>query len=139
MYYNSVGRNCNLIIGVTPDRSGLIPEADVKRLAEFGAEVKRRFGKSIAETSGNADAIELDLDTPQKIEHIIIMEDIRQGERVREYHVDGFANNDWKELCAGSSIGHKRIEKFAPVEVAKIRLHCTKTTATPQIRKLAVY
>ena len=52
MYYGSVGRGCNLILNGNIDRDGLVPEADMKRLKEFGDEIRRRFGKSVAETSG---------------------------------------------------------------------------------------
>ena len=30
MYYNSVGRNANLMIGAVPDTDGLVPEPDFK-------------------------------------------------------------------------------------------------------------
>ena len=42
-------------------------------------------------------------------------------------------------LNNGISIGHKRIQQFKPVEVAKVRFRCTKSVATPKIRKMAVY
>ena len=41
--------------------------------------------------------------------------------------------------CRGQSIGHKRIERFPPVEATKIRLRITGSVAPPLIRKLAVY
>jgi alpha-L-fucosidase len=37
MYYRSVGRGAVLLLNNTPDPSGLIPEADARRSAEFGA------------------------------------------------------------------------------------------------------
>ena len=43
MYYNSVGHNSSLILGLTPNSDGLLPEPDVKRLKEFGDEIKNRF------------------------------------------------------------------------------------------------
>jgi alpha-L-fucosidase len=139
MYYKSVGRNCNMLVGITPDRTGLIPEADFKRAAEFGAEVKRRFGKSLAETAGRGGEIELALEKPARIDHVILMEEIAEGERVREYAVDGMVGGQWKTLCTGQSIGHKRIERFEPTEVSKVRFRCLKAIAEPRIRKLAVY
>lgn len=42
-YEKSVGRNATLIIGLTPDPSGLLPKGDVQRLKEMGNEIKRRF------------------------------------------------------------------------------------------------
>jgi len=139
MYYQSVGHGAVLLLNNTPDPTGLIPEADVKRSAEFGTEIKRRFGKSLAETQGEGDTVELDLGKPLVIDHVITMEDIAQGERVLEYVLEGFAEGQWKELAKGTAIGHKKIDRIEPVTVSKVRLHCLKSADTPQIRKLAVY
>ncbi len=139
-YTQSVGRNCNLMLGLTPDPSGLLPEPDAKRCAEFGKELRRRFAAPLAETDGKGEHVELALPKPARIDRVIVMEDIRHGERVREYAVEGLVpGNTWQNLCGGTCIGHKRIEQFAPVQVAKIRLRVTKSVAQPVIRKLAAY
>ncbi len=139
MYYTSVGRNCNLIVGVVINPDGLVPEPDVIRLDEFGREINDRFGKSLAETNGEGEMLELKLNPLQKINHVIIMEDIAYGERVREYVIEGSSGDQWFEIVKGISIGHKRIERFEPVKVNKIRFRCLKSTAPPVIRKLSVY
>lgn len=138
-YYKSVGRNCNLLIGLTPDRDGLLPEPDFNRLVEFGGEIQRRFGELLAETEGEGEVVELTLKSPTMIDHVIIMEDIFYGERVREYLIEGLVpGNGWQELCNGISIGHKRIHRFDAIEVAKVRFRATKFVAKPKIRKLIV-
>jgi len=139
MYYRSVGHGAVLLLNHTPDTSGLIPEADVKRGAEFGRDIRRRFAKSLAETEGRGEIVELDLGKSTKIDHVITMEDILQGERVRQYSIEGLIDKQWKELCNGTAIGHKKIDRLKPVELAKVRLRCTKVAAEPHIRKLAVY
>jgi alpha-L-fucosidase len=140
MYYKSVGRNSTLIIGVTPDDRGLLPEMDVKRMAEFGKEIKRRFSKPVAWTGGKGEIVELKLKEPAQIDHVVIMEDIKHGERIREYIVEATRGEDmWGKICDGTSIGHKRIQHFPPVEVVAVRLCITKSTETPIIRNLAVY
>jgi len=68
-----------------------------------------------------------------------IMEDILRGERVREYVVEGHVDGRWRELCRGTAIGHKKIDRIEPVTVARIRLRITQAAAPPLIRKLAVY
>ena len=108
-----MGRGCNLILNGNIDRDGLVPEADMKRFKEFGDEIRRRFGKSIAETSGRGKAVELALAKPTVIDHAIIMEQITEGERVRQYVLEGLVGDRWTELARGQSIGHKRIERFA--------------------------
>ncbi len=140
MYYESVGRNCTLILGITPDRDGLVPDPDFRRIEEFGNEIRRRFGKALAKTKGKGDIVELTLRKPCVIDHVSIMEDIKHGERIRKYVVEAFIGGDkWQQLCDGHSVGHKRIQQFKSTEVAKIRLRCTESVATPRIRELAVY
>ena len=45
----------------------------------------------------------------------------------------------WQELARGQSIGHKRIEKFAPMKLSRVRVRVTRSVAEPRIRKLAVF
>ena len=139
MYYKSVGHGAVLLLNSTPDTSGLIPEADAKRARKFGAEIRRRFGTSLAETSDHGDVVELRLEKPIKIDHVIAMEDITQGERVLEYIIEGRVGGEWKELVRGTAIGHKKIDSIAPIEVSAVRLRTLKYAASPVIRKLAVY
>lgn len=140
MVYTSVGRNGNLILGATPDRDGLVPEADRRRYAELGAEIRRRFAKPLAETRGRGDTVELALPRPARVDHAILMEDIAEGERVRKYAVEGLVPGGvWQKLCEGSSIGHKRIERFAPADVAKVRFRALESVGQPRLGKLAVY
>jgi alpha-L-fucosidase len=139
MYYQSVGRNCNLLINANINREGLVPEADFERYRQFGAEIRRRFGKSLAETTAAGGEAQISLPKPQRIDHVILMEDIAHGERVREYLVEGLVGGAWQKLCDGISIGHKRIQQFAPIEVAAVRLRVTKSVAEPYLRRFAVF
>jgi len=139
MYYKSVGHGAVLLLNHTPDPTGRIPEADAKRAAEFGAEVERRFGKCIAETSGQSDIVELDLGKPQVVDHIITMEDIRQGERIRSYSIEALIEGAWKEASKGTAVGHKKIDRMSPVNTVKIRIRILSSAASPVIRKLAAY
>jgi hypothetical protein len=59
-------------VGLTPDAEGLMPEPDVKRLKEWGDEIRRRFSIPIASTSGSGEKITLNLLEKQKINHVII-------------------------------------------------------------------
>jgi alpha-L-fucosidase len=139
MYYGSVGRGCNLILNGNIDRDGLVPQPDMKRLKEFGDEIRRRFGRSIAETSGHGYSLELALAKPSVIDNAIIMEQITEGQRVRQYVLEGLHGGQWTELARGQSIGHKRIERFNSIEVTKVRLRVTEAVAEPLIRKLALF
>jgi len=139
-YNQSVGRNSNLVLGLTPDPTGLVPEPDAKRCAEFGREIRRRFSKPVAETKGEGEEITLRLPKPATIDHVVIMERIAEGERVRAYEVEGLVpGGRWEKLCDGISIGHKRIQAIERREVAGVRLKITRSVARPLIRSLAVF
>jgi alpha-L-fucosidase len=139
IYYKSVGRGAVLLLNSAPDTTGLIPEADMKLYRQFGDEIIRRFGKSIANTEGKGDIVELELGSIQEIDHVITMEDIAFGERVREYVIEGNSGEQWFAIARGISIGHKKIDRFEPVRVSKIRFRCLNSAATPVIRKLSAY
>ena len=139
MYDESVGHGAVLLLNHSPDRSGLIPAADVERGKEFGDEIRREFGHSLAETAGRGELVELSLPKPTAIDRLILMEDITAGERVREYVVEGKRDGKWQPICDGTAIGHKRIQRFASVEVSAVRLRVIRSAAEPQIRKLAVF
>ncbi|MBU0639899.1 MAG: alpha-L-fucosidase [Planctomycetes bacterium] len=139
IYEQSVGRNAVLLLNVPPDQRGLVHENDARRLAEFGAEIQRRFGRSVAETQGRGDAIELPLAQATTVDRAILMEDLTGGERVQEFVVEGWIHDRWEPLYRGQVIGHKRITRFAPVTVSRVRLRVLRSRAEPLIRKFAVY
>lgn len=139
MYEKSVGRNATLIVGLTPNPDGVIPEGDVKRLKEWGEEIARRFGTPLAQTSGKAKKLALDLKGKQKANYYILQEDITLGERIRAYRVEARTGGKWVTVAKGISVGHKRIERFGPVEATAFRVVVEQCTDTPQIRNFSVY
>jgi hypothetical protein len=139
MYYGSVGRNSTLILGLTPDPRGLIPAPDSIRLQSFGEEVRKRFSNPISTTSGNGQMHQIDVKKNTVIDHVLLMEDIAYGERVREFIVEGKTAKGWTTLCSGSSIGHKFIAQFNAIAVSALRLRITKTLADPQIKVFSIF
>lgn len=140
MYYRSVGRNCNLLLNANPNPDGLVPEADFQRYEEFGKAIRKRFAKPLATTSGEGTSVELRLRKPAFVDHVSLMEDIRYGERIREYCVEGLVvSGDWQVLCQGTSIGHKRIQPFNPTSVSQLRIKMATASAKPLLKQFSVY
>ena len=140
IYYKSVGRGGVLLLNSTPNTNGLIPDGDVRLYEAFGNEIERRFGRPIAETNDRRGVgVELILPQPTLINHVVLMEDYREGERIREYVVEGSNDGQWKELSTGTSVGRKKIDLFHPAQVDRVRLRITKSAAEPVIRRLAVF
>jgi alpha-L-fucosidase len=140
MYDQSVGRNCNFIVGAVVDREGLVPKHDVQRMAQFGQALRQRFSRLLDQTQGCGTALELKLDKPHTVSQVVVQEDITHGERIRAYEIHGRTAADrWTPLARGTAVGHKRIERLDPVEVAALRLEIKECQATPIIRRLTAY
>jgi alpha-L-fucosidase len=139
IYYRSVGRGAQLLLNIPPNRQGLIDEKDRESAAAFGAEVRRRLGTPLAATSGSGRTIMLELRQPQRVDTVILQEDIALGERVRAYALEGRIGGTWIPIGQGTSVGHKRIQPVAPRVLHAVRLEVTEAAAPPRIRTLAVF
>lgn len=139
-YYRSVGRNGNLLRNAHPNPDGLVPEADWPRYVEFGREIRRRLAAPVAPTAGKGTLVELTRPRPAAIDQALVREDSANGERIREYPIEGRVGAEaWRTLGTGPSVGHQRMEQFDPVEVVKVRRRTLRAAAEPLIRTLAVY
>lgn len=139
MHYKSVGRNSTLIMGLTPDPSGLLPEPDVERLKAWSREIDRRFENPIAQSSGKGREYVINFESGKRLNHVIIQEDISHGERVRAYTVEGFKGGQWQEICNGSCIGHKRIQEFETRECSAVKLTIDESVGEPEIKNFSVF
>jgi alpha-L-fucosidase len=142
VYYRSVGRGAQLLLNIPPDRTGHMAAADFARAKEFGEELRRRFGKSVAETAGRGERLELPLfknDEGDKADHVILEEDCRYGQRVRAFRLEGRVKGKWKALYDGSSIGHKRILPIEAATYETLRLRLMVEQGEPRIRRFAAF
>ena len=126
MYYNSVGHNSSLILGITPDNRGLVPEGDVTRMKEFGDEINRKFSSPLSKMTGVGNT------------HVI-QEDISKGERVRSFVLEGKIGKKWKTVYEGSSIGYKHIAVFPAETVSAVRLVIKQSLEASQIKSFEVF
>jgi alpha-L-fucosidase len=142
MYCRSVGHNSTLILGITPDTRGLLPDADVERLREFGSAIREMFKEPVAATQEvrAGEIVELPFAATADVDVIVIQENIRDGERVRRYDLQMRLGDEWRTIATGSCIGHKRIHRLdASQRADALRLVVREARGTPRIRRLAVY
>ena len=138
-YCKSVGRNTNMLLGIVVDNRGLVPLADENRLKEFGQMVKNRFSDLLGETAGSGSDFTVKFKTAKSVAYVVIMEDIKSGERVRAYKLSGMVNGHWEQLATGMSIGHKRIEVIRDGLFSAIRLEVSRSEGTPVIRNFSCF
>jgi alpha-L-fucosidase len=152
LYFASVGRNANLLLNVPPTREGLFHEADVQRLREFGEYRTAVFAEDHAvhaRVRRTADTVEFDLVTPKPISMVTLSEKIEHGQRVARYRVEGHSASTWTVLSRGTTIGHKKIDRF-PTKISgvneawtmafdRIRVVIEEAIATPQLGPIGLY
>lgn len=160
LYEQTVGRGGQLMLGLAPDRRGLLPEEDVKRLEEFGAAISKRFGanlvaqKHVHKNDGSEQALDNDPDTfwqappgshrsvlqvdflePLTFDQVLIMERLNNGQRIQAFRVEAWDGQHWQAVFSGSAVGHKRIEGFPPCTASRVRLNILSSTDAAEIRE----
>ena len=142
MYCRSVGHNSTLILGLTPDDRGLLPDADVLRLQEFGAEIERMFGSPLARRDdlGVGNEFTLELPSDEAFDCVVLQEDIRSGERVRRYELQVLRGGTWETIGTGTCIGHKRIHRLPDAHVGDaLRVVLSESVAEPVLAHVSVH
>ena len=139
IYYRSVGHGAHLLMNFPPDRTGRIPEADAARAKEFGDAIRNRFRLPIAEASGHGKKLTLQFGASRRVDHVVLQEEIAEGERVRGYRLEARVDGRWKVVGEGSAIGQKRIHPVGPVTTDAVRLEVGRSRGTPLIRRFAAY
>ncbi|MCM4154214.1 hypothetical protein DHD05_21715 [Arenibacter sp. N53] len=126
VYFETIGRGANLLVNMTPDTTGLIPEAEVERLNEFGKSLENTFAKPLGSTSSKVDRPnnQLVIDFPKKLKMnlLVLEEDIQHGQHIDTYKVEAYVDRQWKTIAEGQSIGRKRIQTFPVTKTSKLRL-----------------
>lgn len=140
MYEKSIGRNATLIVGLTPDASGLLPQPDVDTLKAFGDLLKETYSTPVFSFSSDQKEIELPLPKGRKFDKIVITEDQSRGQRVRAFSLQVQQRGKWITLAEGTSIGNKFIKKLdAPISGQRIRLLVPKSVNGHLIKAVTLY
>jgi len=163
IYDQTVGRGGQLMIGIAPDRRGLLPDVDVRRLREFGAALRERYGTNLAlrhapatpeaelALDGNPDTfwsapagshhavLDVTFERPTTFDHTLVMEWLNAGQHVQKYAIEIYQGGKWVAVAQGRAIGHKRIDSFAPVTATRVRLNILSSSGEAHIRELQIF
>jgi len=162
-YERTIGRGGQLMLGLAPDRRGLLPDADVKRLQEFGAALRERYSHNLiakeripnhatdAAFDGNLDTfwsalvgsqhavLETDFRRPVTFDHAVTMEWLNDGQHVEHFQIEMWDGASWKPIVEGHAIGHKRIDSFSLVTTSRVRLNILSSSSEAHIREFQVF
>jgi alpha-L-fucosidase len=81
----------------------------------------------------------INLTETTKIHRFLVQENIKLGQRIQEFSIEAYINEQWTELARGTTIGHKRILQFPAVETDRIRFTIHKSRACPVISNIELY
>lgn len=158
LYYRTVGLGANTLIDLPPDQRGLIPEDLVTAARDMNREIERLFSHPVAQSkqvrTGNV--VELSWKKKSRIDHVVLMENVAEGQKVAAYTLEARIDNQWQTLKPANhllvpakgynadpgfeTIGHKKIDRIEPLTTHSIRFRCLRAVAQPvQIGKIAVY
>jgi alpha-L-fucosidase len=162
-YEQTVGRGGQLVLGIAPDRRGLLPDADVQRLREFGDALHRRFGNNLvprhvpvtleleraldgdpdtfwtAPAGANHATIEVVFDRPIVFDRALTMEWLNAGQHIEEYGVEIYRQGKWMAVAEGHAIGHKKIDAFARATASRVRLNVIAASGQIAVREFRLY
>lgn len=127
IYYNSVGRNATLLINFPIDTCGLIPERDAKMAIEFNRFLQKAYKDNLAQNAKitiDNNITLMQFVRPVKFNQIVLQEDIRHGQCVRQFRVEAEVDGEWKEIGNGTTIGRKRIVRVSMTETKNVRVIC---------------
>lgn len=139
IYYHSVGGNGSFLLNIPPDRRGMIHENDAECLRKLGNILGKTFAYDLAEEASYTVEIETDLGEEKAFDRAVLMEEIRLGQRVEGFTLMYREGGSWRELSAGTVIGHKRICCFPAVTARYLKLIITHSRGNPVIKSFKVY
>ena len=162
----TVGRGAQLMLGLAPDRRGLLPDSDVARLREFGEAIRKRSadnlvlqrgGASDTEASAALDGdpdtfwsapagshsgvIEVDFNHPVTFDHALTMEWINDGQHIEKYAIEVWNEpaRRWQAVARAEAIGHEKIDAFPEVTASRVRLNILSSAGPAQVREFQLY
>lgn len=83
--------------------------------------------------------LEVDLGQPKKFNIAMMQEAIVLGQRVESYQVQVQDGNSWRTISKGTTIGHKKLDRFSPITAQRVRLVIDKALACPTIAAFGLF
>src|SRR5262249_40125802 len=87
---------------------------------------------STAEWPTSAD-ITYTLPAKRRFNVVSIQEEIRQGQRISDVALEAWIDGNWRELGHATTVGYRRLMRFAPVETDRVRLRILNSRICPTV------
>ena len=84
-------------------------------------------------------SVEMDFGKTVSFNRLLIQEFVNLGQRVKAFSLEKEVNGNWEKIAEGTTIGYKRILRFADTEAQKIRINFLDGKGIPVISEIGVY
>jgi alpha-L-fucosidase len=84
-------------------------------------------------------SFEVDLNKPATFNISMVQEHIALGQHVEEYCVEAWDGHEWRQISKGTTIGHKKLDRFPEITAIKIRLSIISSRKSPLIQTFGLY
>jgi alpha-L-fucosidase len=148
LYFTSVGRNSKLLLNLPPTRAGLLHQTDVARIGGMREALGRLLGEDLAagcpvrwgeDATASSLVAEVDLKRSVTVGIADLREPIEHGQLVARYRVEGSNGGAWQLLSRGTTIGCRKLDRFSPVPVRRVRLFIEAAADAPRPVSLSLY
>lgn len=169
IYYSSIGRNSVLLLNVPPDPRGLIHEVDADHLMQLRRFVDATFAENLAvgarveassaarkhpaehvldddaqrywlAAEGDTSAVlTFQFEQPITFNTLRLQEQIRVGQRIERFVLEGWNGADWEPITEGTTVGYKRLLRFPAVETDRVRLRIDSSRLNPTLSAFGLH
>ena len=131
LYFTSVGRNSKLLLNVPPTREGKLHDRDVASLEAMRRRLTAIFGETPPGgarpngwrvTGQRRGVLEIEYRRPVTVSLADLREDVTRGQIVSHYELAGSNGGAWTTLSRGTTIGYRKLDRFTPTRVRRVRL-----------------
>ena len=164
IYYSSIGKNSLLLLNLPPDKRGVIHENDVHSLMEMERILDKTFETNFFNTpqtnitsdiavsdltdetletywsrTDSSNELAFTLAKEATVDRLMIQENITEGQRIESFVFEYWNGSSWVEAAKGTTIGFKRLLRFAPVTSNRFRIVVLESRDTPQISEFGIF
>ncbi len=83
--------------------------------------------------------LEVDLGEPVTFNRSMVQEHIALGQRVEAYVLEAWDGQRWKPVAKGTTIGHKKLDRFEDVTASRVRLRILRARGNPTVREFGLF
>ena len=166
IYDHTVGRNSQLLLGISPDQAGLIPADEVAALDGMHQLVTKTYPTdlalhSVASTTGGSHAaaavdgnsrtawvadapgaatLSLRLTQPQSVTSVMLKEDIRRGQQISSFVIEANIGGRWQQVASAGTVGAERIMLLkTPVAAQQWRVRIVSSRGRASLASFSLF